>query len=357
MDTLTVYAPGDADMFDSYGLIACELLRHLTRLGVHVNLFALGNAKHPNQPPEVAAYAHRPHKPACGGIVLGYPTYMDKLPALVHHGPRVCITMFESTKLPPDWPPILNRCAAVIVPSLFCADVFHNNGVIAPLYVLPLGVGEIYRPQKRNKERPLTFLAILDRGMRKGAFRALEAFVQAFGDSPDHFLILKGRTPRGRTQAFDITNPNIQVIQRDYTVQELYELYLSADVLINANAGEGFGLIPREFSATGGISLATGWGGTADDIELWGWPLPYKQVAADWTGVARFAGLDLGQWAEPDVDLIADLLRRVSEERVAYQARAQRNAARVSELYTWRTFAQQVKSIWQEVTVGEPIRA
>lgn len=354
MDRLTVYAPGHWSYYDSYGLIACQLARHLTALGVHVNAVGLGHPVHDSQPQDIRAITDRPIWPTLGGIALGYPTSLEHHSHLYHIGPKVLVTMFESTRLPADWLPVLNSLDAVIVPSTFCAQVFADSGVTVPVHVVPLGVSEVYQYQERDSDRPLTFLAFLDRGARKGGIVALNAFLTAFGESTDVRLILKGRPAK---VPLTLTNPNIDVIQADMSEEELYHLYLAADVLLNPNKGEGFGLLSREFAATGGISLATGWGGTADDIDQWGWPLPYTLERADWKGIKRFEGTDLGEWAAPSLQGIVERLWDVWTFAGVYRYHAQKRAENVHKLYSWRAFAEQVLAIYTEVAVGYADRA
>lgn len=349
MDVISIYAPGNLDIYDSYGLIACELLRHLDASGVYVNAFSRGNRNHENQPEDIARLTRQPVRPSCGGLFLGYPTgYADHTNALGQIGNRIAITMFESSKIPGAWVEPLNEMDAVIVPSRFCFDVFADCGVSKDLlHIVPLGISEAYQPITRNTERPLTFLAFLDRGARKGGHAAVQAFVKAFGDRDDVQLILKSREPKVR---IEITNPNIKVVQEDMTEAELAELYGRCDVLINPNKGEGFGLIPREFAATGGIALATDWSGTADDIDAWGYPLPYNLVPADWAGARNLEGQDLGVWAEPDIEGIADiLLYSIFPHRERLQREAMANAPYIHKLYNWQSFALSVFDIWNEV--------
>jgi glycosyltransferase involved in cell wall biosynthesis len=115
--------------------------------------------------------------------------------------------------------------------------------------------------------------------------------------------------------------------------------------MVNANLGEGFGLIPREFAATGGPTLATNWGGTADDIDEWGIPIPYNMAPA-WKGHDVHEGL--GEWAEPDVDALATLMREVSDYRGLFAELAMEKAPRLHELYSWRNFARGVYEVWKE---------
>lgn len=348
MTTITVYAPGHYDVADSYGLIACQLVRHLTALGVDVNAAGLGERVMDNQPEDVRAVTSRPLRPSLGGIVLGYPTNYVWHGALLHCGPRIAITMFESTKLPTGWVEPLNDMDAVIVPSWFCADVFRQCGVTAPLHVVPPGVGETYTYAPRPADRPLTFLAFLDRGARKGGIVALRAFLMAFGEDTNYRLILKSRKAK---VPWTMENPNIEAVTRDMSEQELYELYLRADVLINPHRGEGFGLLPREFAATGGIAMTTNWSGTKDGLGVWGYPLPYELVKADWRGNKNLEGQDLGEWAEVDPARVATHLRIVAANRDYYREQAKTYAHRAMNLYSWRTFAETVLHIWKGIAI------
>lgn len=377
MNAITVYAPGHYDMADSYGLIACQLVRHLTALGTRVNAVAMGKTVLDSQPDDIRAVTSRPILPSLGGLVLGYPTQYHQHSALLFHGPRIALTMFESTKLPSGWAEALNDMDAVIVPSTFCKTVFRDSGVTTPLHVVPLGVGDVYQYKERDgnnwkqlgtngknwkelerieDDRQLTFLAFFDRGERKGGMVAQQAFTRAFGDDLAYRLILKGRTAKPGRELI-LTNPNIQVIQQDMSEEELYALYCRCDVLINPHKGEGFGLIPREFAASGGLALTTGWSGTADAIEQWGYGLAYGLEKAHWRGNKTLQGQELGVWAALDPVAVACELQTVAATwqwtRQLLPAKAQ--AAR--SLYSWRSFAERVLGIWEEVKVGYACRA
>jgi glycosyltransferase involved in cell wall biosynthesis len=226
--------------------------------------------------------------------------------------------------------------------------VFIDCGVTAPVYVAPLGIGDVYQPAVRHRKPgdPFTFLAFVDRGVRKGWHHAIQAFVKAFGDNPNYRLILKARTSEG--PPIGITNPNIKFIQQDMTEQELYELYLSADVLVNANLGEGFGLIPREFAATGGLALATNWGGTAEGINEWGLPIAYKMIPA-WGDKHHPRGL--GMWADPDIEGLAVLMDVVAESRDRWQPKAYERASNLHKMYSWESFGRSVLFHWQSAAM------
>lgn len=348
--SITLYAPCPYDMADSYGLIACQLVRHLTNLGEMVSAVSLSKVVTDSQPEDVRAVTSRPRQESDGGVALGYPTNYHDYGAPFANGPRIGLSMIECSKLPAPWVEELSRLDAIITPTRFCKEVFEQCGVRAPIHVVPLGIGESYRYAERSSERPLTFLAFLDRGARKGGMVALQAFLRAFGSDMNYKLILKGRRRKVTFSMDREMNPNIEVIWQDMSEAELYALYLECDVLINPHRGEGFGLIPREFAATGGISLTTNWSGTTDDLDEWGWPLPYRLVKADWRGDRVFAGHDAGEWAEPDVEGVAEVLRQVAAHVEHYRTEAKQRAAGVAHRYRWSQLAQGVLDVWREVT-------
>lgn len=331
--TVNVCAPS-FDPCDSYGRIAIELADGLEKLtAAGVNRLALNGMQET---------AIKPLRVALGGLFLGYPTLVDRFSGMTRYGPRVIVTMFESDRIPDDWIAPLNAAQAVIVPSRWLVEVFQQCGVTTPIHVVPLGISEAFtQPRRRQRSEPFTFLAIADRGRRKGWQKVGAAFNKAFGNDTAYKLIFKSRRfPVG------ITNPNVEVIEADYTDDQMRDLYTRAHVMPFPAAGEGFGFPPREFAATGGLALATDWGGTADDLHHWGIPLPYSLTTA-WAGQDDWFGT-LGQWAEVDVETLADLLRHVAEHYDAYTDFALRAAGYVNAHYRWSQFVREVYAIWQQ---------
>jgi glycosyltransferase involved in cell wall biosynthesis len=360
--TINVFAHYSLNPYDSFGLIAVQLMRHLSEFGCTVNARVRPNMTIKNLPPDIEKIVAHPPFPATGGIFMGWPTTYAEHGREIFEHPRIAITMFESSKLPPGWTDVLNDFDALIVPGQFCADLFRDNGITAPIHIVPLGINEIYRPVERSlapalsdmeyRSRPITFITCGDRGWRKGGLTAMNCFLRAFGDDPNYHLIMKMRPGGG--VAVECTNPNITWIREDMTEEELYKLYLRCDAMISTNRCEGFGLLPREFAATGGIALATDWGGTADDIEGWGWPLPYSLVNAQWEWPLDNHTGDMGQWAEPDQVGVAECLRDVAENIDGYRVESMAKAANAIEMYSWRRFSERVFEIWQQVSMGVP---
>jgi glycosyltransferase involved in cell wall biosynthesis len=328
---LNVFAP-DWTLAESYGRIARELSDHLEALGVEVNRVGINSPQ-------------RHLRPCFGGLLLAYPTNFYKFGSMASQGPRIAVTMFESTALPDGWVEVLNQMDAVIVPSRWLMDVFHNAGVTVPLHCVPLGVSSAYQYVERDhRARPYTFLALGDRGRRKGWHIAGFAFMRAFGEDPNYRLIFKTRPG---SMMFALGNANMGIIEGEFSDEEMAALFEECDCFINPNAMEGFGLAPREFAATGGISIATNVGGTADDIAHWGLPIAVERWESAWAGEPKLEGL--GQWAVPDVNDLAATMLHVARHRDFYAERGQVMAEYVRTRYSWRAFAEQVLAIWNKV--------
>lgn len=332
MQTISIYTP-QWDEHDSYGILARRLAQRAEQCGRHVNRLGLAN--------EGGVL-----RPDAGGLLLGYPTLYPAYGALAQIGKRLAVTMFESTRLPEGWAEHLNTCDAVVVPSRFLVDVFRDAGVRVPVHVVALGVSEAYSRVTRTinpYRRPFTFLAIADRGMRKGWDLAWHAFRSAFRNSVDHRLILKCR--EGGLLNVSSADANVEILRADLDEREMAALYARCDCMVFPTRGEGFGLPPREFAATGGHVIATKWGGTADDIDVWGYGLPYRMVPA-WQGHEKFYGL--GEWAEPDLDYMIHLMQVVAREACytdGSRARALQFWMRGN--YSWDQFADRVLEIYE----------
>jgi glycosyltransferase involved in cell wall biosynthesis len=332
MRAVSVYAPL-WNKHDSYGILARRLAEGIERCGLHVNRLGLDN--------EGGVLI-----PAPGGILLGYPTLYEKFGPLAQMGKRVAVTMFESTMLPEGWVEGLNACNAVVVPSRFLVEIFRAEGVTVPIHVVALGINEAYLNVERpaRSDRPYTFLAIADRGLRKGWDLAWHAFRSAFHDDPNYKLILKCR--EGGVSNLVSADSNVEILRADYSDEEMAELYARCDCMVFPSRGEGFGLPPREFAATGGSVIATNWGGMADDIELWGYGIAYQMVSA-WVGHEKFYGL--GEWAEPDVKHLSHLMQVVRRDDLFWDNRRSLYLRAISHAYyDWNNFSDAVLKIYKE---------
>ena len=334
MQAISIYSP-NWDPYDSYGIIANNLAEHG---GFHMN--RLG--EHRPEPNQIV--------PSFGGILLGYPTLYEKYPSLSRIGKRLAVTMFESTVLPEGWSDNLNRCGAVVVPATWVADVFRDNEVCIPIHIVPLGINKIYlrARRERRRSRPYTFLALGDRQTRKGWDLAWHAFRSAFGNRSDVKLIIKCRADG--LEFISSADANVEILRTDLTHEEMAKLYVSCDCMVFPTRGEGFGLPPREFAATGGPVLVTRFAGTADNLDEWGYGIPYKLVEA-WPEMAKYPEKlqGCGEWADPDVDVLIRQMKTFREcEHETFQA-ARIKRTYIAQRYDWQCFTDRVIEIYRSL--------
>ena len=145
---------------------------------------------------------------------------------------------------------------------------------------------------------------------------ALEAHRRAFGDSPDHLLVLKTHGTDRAGPAWEAVaraaaaRPNLRILDADLSRPDLWALTACADVLLSLHRAEGYGLVIAEAMTLGRPVVATGWSGNTDFMQGPGCHLvPWTPVPArDPQGI-----YDMPQafWAEPDLDAAAAALRRI----------------------------------------------
>ncbi len=228
---------------------------------------------------------------------------------------KIAFTMFETSKVPAGWVNCLNTLSdLVIVPSEFCKRTFIASGVKKHIEVVPLGIDlKNYAEIKRPDRDIFTFLTLANMDERKNFKLALSAFYEEFKGDQSVRLIVKTR--KGSPVDF-IPAKNIEIIEDDYTAEQMRDLYYSADCFIYPSRGEGFGLPPREAMATGLPVILTRWSALEDiAFERLAYPLTdYKLIPATYPK-SEILGLEanLGRWADPAKDELKCRMRHVRE--------------------------------------------
>jgi glycosyltransferase involved in cell wall biosynthesis len=257
-------------------------------------------------------------------------------------------TMFEATQLPRGWAEKINSCCTrLLVPCEWNRLVFETSGVNVPIDLAPLGIDQedywyIDREAERihhgGDDRPYTFLWSGTPDLRKGWDVAYRAFRLAFGDRRDVQLVMHFRAALPGDPRFGDRNVRTAIGRMDpYSWRAMLA---STDVFVFPSRGEGWGLPPREAAATGLPTIATDYGGLHDEIELWGLPLNVAHLSPAEFG--EWNAGEVGEWAEPDVDHLVELLRWCEANR---NEAARRGAAASEWLINetpWRRTAQAV---------------
>jgi glycosyltransferase involved in cell wall biosynthesis len=251
-------------------------------------------------------------------------------------------TMFETDSMPPFWVPCCNATNGLIVPSEHCQRAFQEH-VNVPVEVAPLGVDtDFYQPVMRHdrEDRPFTFLMTGLLHYRKGAEFAVRAFREEFNGRENARLILKTR--RGFLDLGGQDVPaHVQVIDEDYTREQLRALYRDSDCFLAPSRGEASGLTPREAMATGLPVILTDWSGLEEiaderycfpvEVECLE-PAPPQCSSYDQNVAGREP---IGNFARPSIEHLRQRMREVYERRHAAHARGLRAAQWMARDWSW----------------------
>jgi glycosyltransferase involved in cell wall biosynthesis len=160
----------------------------------------------------------------------------------------------EGTRLFDGWIDALNTAEAVWCPSNAVKNLFKWNGVTKPIYVIPHGVSELYKPSdKPEASEEYLFLSVNSwggkAGDRKGTDLLIRAFDEEFKDEKVK-LLLKVSTFWGKKQDIgkaihDLlghTNENIMFNDKYEKEEDLVKYYQNADCFVMPTRAEGFGM-------------------------------------------------------------------------------------------------------------------
>ncbi len=250
-------------------------------------------------------------------------------------------TAWETDRLPPHWPSLLNLAERVLVPSSINREVCERGGVIAPVHAVPHMLREVPLPVSDEQRRQIraglgidarttVFYSINTWEPRKGTYDLLNAYSRAFTDTDDVLLLLKpppqgmGAPPsyavepvstllekwrKGAMRGRDTGLPSIRVIDHHLSGAQIEDLHRAGDVFVSLTRGEGWGMGGCEALARGRPVLMTGWGGHLDYLGSdWPWRVNYRLTPVmPWPGQSSF--LASQQWAQPDLGHAVELMR------------------------------------------------
>ena len=153
---------------------------------------------------------------------------------------------------------------------------------------------------------------------RKNPFGAVDAFKRSFSGESSAALLIKVSHAASHPEEYAELEkrlrgiPNLYLTDRMLSRARVNGLLAACDGVVSLHRSEGFGLILAEAMYLGKPVVATGWSGNMDFMNTGNsCPVGYELVTLDRTYMNYEAGQ---QWAEPDIDHAAHLMRRVVED-------------------------------------------
>ncbi|WP_240417719.1 glycosyltransferase [Paenibacillus periandrae] len=217
-------------------------------------------------------------------IYHGLPHTLNTKQARKQYRYIVLNTVWETTRIPRNWHPNINRFDAVFVPSTQNKTAMRTSGVKVPVFIVPHGVNtQTFKPGNRKlplsvKKGTFVFVSVFTFQHRKNPETLLRAYWEEFSPKDRVALVIKtngvgsqasGRSIQRRIQAFKKkckcgrTAP-VHLITSHTSPQKLKALYASGHAFVLPTRGEGVGLPFLEALSSGVPVIATRWGGQMD---------------------------------------------------------------------------------------------
>jgi glycosyltransferase involved in cell wall biosynthesis len=226
----------------------------------------------------------------------------------------------------------------MLTPSEYSKRNMIGLGVSKPIYTFPHGIDfNIFKPIKRIKNKPFTFVYIGELTTRKGTQDLIRAFIKNYGKNPDYKLILRANTHmyhycgeeiRRMCSEFD----NIECTWKDAGQEDIINYINSGNVYIHPSRADWFGMPPIESLATGCPTIATATNGYYDFLKDDGIliPLNYRinPIGSDHPYL-------LGDWSVVDVDSIS---RAMIYTENSYEYLAEKSfvyASKMKNIWSW----------------------
>jgi glycosyltransferase involved in cell wall biosynthesis len=179
------------------------------------------------------------------------------------------------------------------------------------------------------------YLSVLS---RKNPLALIEAFTKAF--SPDEGPVLVIKTVNADRRPLDAeqvrleatTRPDILLVDQYLSVGDKNALMATADAYVSLHRSEGFGLTMAEAMALGKPTIATGYSGNLEFMDDSNSLLVEYTMAEVPDDAAPYrAG---AQWADPNIEHAAHLMRRVVEDPETAAVLGAKAAADIDSLHS-----------------------
>lgn len=288
-----------------------------------------------------------------------------------HFGPHkevgktnIGYTVWETTKLPPDWVEMMNKTDKILTSCSWNADVYKESGVNVPVGVVPHGIEmaefDGIKPYniKAINDDTFVFYDIFQFMERKNPTSLVRAYWHAFQNNENVALVLKTyrtnhsekdkamirETMKRLKKVTPMPNPHAKVymILDLLSRNEILGLHTRGNCFASLDRGEGFGLNGFTAGACGTPIIITGFGGALEYAK------PDNSYLVNYTLQPVF-GMLWGPWytgdqlwAASDIHQASQLMKKVYENKEEAKQKGANLKKYIAENFTWERVAQKM---------------
>lgn len=251
---------------------------------------------------------------------------------------------WELPECPDSWVDPLSYFDEIWVASEFVANAFRKK-IKQPVYCVPCSVTTDYRKDLDRQyfdlpDNVFLFLMMYDvksNNERKNPMAAIRAFVSAFDERKDVAMVIKISGEEEPDLVGQLKNEirehsNLIVLFGTYDKIVVNALINCCDAFVSLHRSEGFGLGPAEAMYLGKPAILTNWSGnktymTKDNCCA----VNYNIIEIDQDFGPYQKG---GNWAEPDIEHAAKLMRKLVDEKEFYNRIAENGQRHIREYFS-----------------------
>lgn len=303
--------------------------------------------------PEMLLERYRPNTTSDITVMHTMPEWWPSLRHSFGRGHYVGHTVWELEQYPESWHHSVFAADELWVPTEWNRRTFQRGGVPQPVHVLPHVVSrdQVAAPPIELPDDVTVFTTVASWHPRKRPDWVIEAFARAFKKGDPVLLVVK---TAAWTDAWPVDDelqkmtwwqvmqvlrrherpPDVMLVNDDLTDAEVNGLVARADCYVSLACSEGWGLGMFDAAVLGTPVITTGFGGHlaylgSDHPGL----VPYTMAPVD--GVQNAPHFQHGmQWAAPDLDAAAAMMRAVVDGTSPLRAAAPALAARLRATYS-----------------------
>lgn len=199
---------------------------------------------------------------------------------------------------------------------------------------------------------------------RKNPLGVIDAFTRAFEPGSGASLVIKCINHQSKPDDYDLLriraegHPDIHIVDRYVSSREKDAMVAACDCYVSLHRSEGFGLTPAEAMYLGKPVIATGYSGNLDYMtDSNSYLVNYEMRPI---GEGNFPYPPEGEWAEPDPEHAARLMREVVDDPDAAARRGRQAALDIrrthSPLAAGETMERRLAFVREHLTARKPVR-